>query len=258
MIPRAFARICAIVIAFGLFPVAVFFAQAATNCDRNLPVSKSDPLGYRDRNDRCEGLYIQKVSSQAPLLVASFGRIDLPERFTPGGALLVNWGVDASDVRFRAYSLKPRTYYRMDRRDPVKSHSYRWPTDMLAALKLTRRDFGIVAFTEQKPGNVVYLPVRIGNSSAGTRQTYELLLVPGEELKELYVGLWRISGGKRESVSPAKPLGYGFYPAGRSFAVPVGPIERAGMYLLELGATLRNGGSVSEEVRFVEAGGNGR
>ena len=100
----------------------------AEHCDRYLPVSRGDPFGYRMRGDRCEGVYIQQVSA-TPLLVASFGRLDLPDTIPAAGSLLVQWAPHRGEVRLRAHSLKPRTYYRMDHRQPAGSHSYRWPTD---------------------------------------------------------------------------------------------------------------------------------
>lgn len=238
-----------------LFSLPIAFAQAAEHCDRYLPVSHRDPFGYRMRGDRCEGVYVQQVAS-TPLVVASFGRLAVPDVLTANGALLVEWTPVAGEVRLRAHSLKPRTYYRMDHRQPRGARSYRWPTDVLAALKLTRREIGIVALLEQKVGRStreVYVPVRI-NTPAARGAVHELVLVPGNELSEVFVALSLVAAdGKRSEVSAAKPLRYGFYPAGRSIRIPVGPIARPGTYLLEIGATLRNGGAVSREVWFVEA-----
>jgi hypothetical protein len=239
---------------FCLVTLPVAFTQASEHCDRYLPVSRQDPFGYRMRGDRCEGVYVQQVAS-TPLVVASFGRLAIPDVLTANGALLVEWPPVAGEVRLRAHSLKPRTYYRMDHRQKAGARSYRWPTDVLSALKLTRRDIGIVAFMEQKVGSStreVYLPVRI-NMPAARGAVYELVLVPGNELREVFVALSRVAAdGKRSEVSAAKPLRYGFYPAGRSIRIPVGPIARPGTYLLEIGATLRDGGAVSREVWFVE------
>ncbi len=237
-----------------LFLAAVPLAE---HCDRYLPVSRGDHFGYRMRGDRCEGVYIQQVSA-TPLLVASFGRLELPEAVPAAGSLLVQWAGPPrrGEVRLRAQSLKPRTYYRMDHRQPADSRSYQWPTDVLAALKLKPREIGMVALAESHVAGVphVYLPVRIGAAPPGQERTYELLVVPGQELSEVYVALSSVApDGKRSEVAPAKPLRYGFYPAGRSIRIPVGPIARPGTYLLDIGATLRDGGAVSQEVWFVEA-----
>jgi hypothetical protein len=100
----------------------------------------------------------------------------------------------------------------------------------------------------------VYVPVRIGKPVAGRERMYELILVPGHELSEVYVGLSRVGAdGKQTQVSPPKALRYGLYAAGRSVRVPVGPIVQSGTYLIEIGATLRDGGAVSREIWFEES-----
>lgn len=252
-------RVSLAVLCLVTLPVA--FALASDHCDRYLPVSLQDPFGYRMRGDRCEGVYVQQVAS-TPLVVASFGRLAVPDVLTADGALLIEWTPIAGEVRLRAHSLKPRTYYRMDHRQPAGARSYRWPTDVLAALKLTRREIGIVALLVQKIGSStreIYLPVRINTPASARDAVYELVLVPGNELSEVFVALSRVAAdGKRFEVSAAKPLRYGFYPAGRSIRIPVGPIARPGTYLLEIGAMLRDGGAVSREVWFVEAPANAR
>jgi len=231
-------------------------AEQSRHCDRYLPVSLDNPFGYRLRGDRCEGMYVQPVTA-TPLIVASFGQMNVPELLPANGALLVEWAPDSGDIRLRANSLKSKTYYRMDSRRPAGTHSYRWPTNVLGALKLTLKDIGIVAWTEQKVGNtlrVVYLPVRIGQRSAGRESVYELVLVPGNELSEVFVTLSSVrTDGLRVQVSDAKPLKHGFYPAGRSIRIPIGPLPHQGTYLMEIGATLRGGGALSEELWFMES-----
>jgi hypothetical protein len=255
------------VVALCLIALPMVFAPAARSgngadaavqsghCDPYLPVSRDNPFGYRVRGDRCEGIYVQQITA-TPLIVASFGQLDVPQSLAPNGTLLVEWDPGAAGVRLRASSLKPKTYYRMDSRQPADSRSYRWPTDVLSALKLTAGDIGIVAWVEQKVGDTlrnVYLPIRVGRPVPGREITYELVLVPGDELSEVYVALSSVAAdGTRVPVSPAKPLKYGFYPAGRSIRIPVGPLPHAGDYLVEIGATLRRGGAVSQELWFAQ------
>ncbi|MEK6373851.1 MAG: hypothetical protein AABO58_14280 [Acidobacteriota bacterium] len=224
-------------------------------------MSPDNPFGYRLRGDRCEGIYVQPVTV-TPLIVASFGQMNLPESLAANRTLLVEWAADGADVRLRANSLKPKTYYRMDSRQPAGSHSYRWPTDVLTALKLTARDIGIVAWTEEKVGDTVralYLPTRIGQPPAGREGVYELIVVPGNELSEVFVSLSSVRGdGIGVQVSDPKPLKYGFYPAGRSIRIPIGPLPHQGTYLVEIGATLRDGGAISHELWFMTGTTHGR
>lgn len=226
------------------------------HCDPDLPVSTSNPLGYRLRGDRCEGVYVQEVSA-TPITVAAFGQFNVPDP-PGGGPLRLEWtpaspAAGADGVRLRAYSVRPRTYYRMDSLQPAQATSFEWPTDVVAALKLAWSDIGIVATTRQKVGSALrdlYLPVRIGRPAPGRETTYELLLVPGSELSELFVGLAPVRADGVPAPTNPMPLGYGYYPAGRSIRVPIGPAGAPGTYFVEIGATLRGGGAVSHEIWF--------
>lgn len=247
--------------ATALFVIALAIVSAlgadgqTRPCERDLLVSPENPFGYRLRGDRCEGVYVQKVKA-TPLVVASFGQLNMPELLTANGTLIVEWPRQTGDVLLLATSLKPRTYYRMDRRQTSDSRLYRWPTDVLAALALKPKDIGIVAWTRQKVGDTlreVYLPIRIGPRPLGRESIYELVLVPGNELREVFVALSSVrADGRRTPLSNPTPLKYGFYPAGRSIRIPVGPVLRPGNYLVEIGATLRGGGAVSHEFWFVQ------
>ena len=153
--------------------VAAAIAIQNNHCDPYLPVSKDAVFGYRARGDRCEGVYIQPVSS-TPLVVASFGRFPRPDSYQPTGSVLVEWTPDTGDVRLRTMSLKPRMYYRMDSRQRASAGSFAWRTNVLAALRLTGSDIGLVAWTRRTLGGAarnVYLPVRMGAPASGERDT---------------------------------------------------------------------------------------
>jgi hypothetical protein len=223
----------------------------STPCDPFLLITVDNPFGYHLRGDRCEGLFVQQVSS-TPLLIASLVDGGFNGTFSPNGSLELRWAEAPGDVRLRAHALKPRTYYQMDARQPAHSTGYRWKTDVLSALNLVIADIGIVAWTEQKVGGVVrnvYLPLRIGTPPA-SEPSYELAIIPDKELAELYVGVVSVpaNGATSRAVTPPKPLNYGYYAAGRTIRIPVGPLPAAGLYRIDLGATLVGGGAISHEV----------
>ena len=93
--------------------------NVAIACD-SLKTRVTDPLRYRQRGDRCEGVYSQDVSTSSSLLVASlvesFEAIDdrssLPLRvaWTPP---------DGEAVALRAFSIKPGLFYRMETAKPI-------------------------------------------------------------------------------------------------------------------------------------------
>jgi hypothetical protein len=230
----------------------------SSHCDPYLPVSQDNPLGYRLRGDRCEGVYVQQVTN-TPVLVASFGRLNLPKLPSQGTPVLVEWTPVAGELQLRTYSLKPRMYYRMDSRRPPGGGSYRWSSDVVAALELTPDDVGIVAWTERDIGGArqpVYVPVRAGTPTVTPDGIYDLVIVPGTELNEVFVGVSAVAADGRPAVGITKPaaLKYGYYPAGRPIRIAVGPLPSPGTYVAEIGATLKAGGALSHEVWFVHDG----
>jgi hypothetical protein len=247
--------VLSIAIAFALADRAGAAGSAQSNhCDPYLQVSVDNPFGYRLRGDRCEGVFVQQVAN-TPLSIASFGRLNLPQSFAQSKSLIVEWSPVATEMRLRAYSLKPRIYYQMDSRQPAGAASYRWSTDVLNALELAPNDIGVVAWTERNIGGIhrdVYLPVRIGASIESSDTRYELIVLPGNELSEVFIGLAKIStdGATSTVISKPAPLGYGYYPAGRRLRIPVGPISAPGTYVVEIGATLKTGGAISHELWF--------
>jgi hypothetical protein len=230
----------------------------SSHCDPYLPVSKDNPLGYRLRGDRCEGVYVQQVTN-TPVLVASFGRLNLPALQSRDTSVLVEWAPVAEELRLRTYSLKPRTYYRMDSRRPPGGGSYRWSSDVVAALELAAADVGIVAWTERDIGGArhdVYLPVRAGSPPVPWDGVYELVIVPGTELNEVFVGVSAVGADGAPGAGVIKPaaLKYGYYPAGRPIRIPIGPLPSSGTFIAEIGATLKAGGALSHDVWFVHDG----
>jgi hypothetical protein len=149
-------------------------------------------------------------------------------------------------------------YYRMD---AVRSDgtSFNWPSDILSALQLSSTDVGIVAtIRTQAEGAIrdVYLPLTWPGQQApsGARGAYQLIVVPGVELKEVFLSLSRSGERRGKPVMENRPLGYGYYPAERAFAVPVLGMRERGIYHLELAATFREGGSATTELWFYHPG----
>jgi hypothetical protein len=241
--------------------IALAVRAQSPHCDPYLRISQEHPLGYRLRGDRCEGAYVQQVTN-TPLLVASFGRLNLPPIAGQDKSVVVEWVPVAEELRLRTYSLKPRTYYRMDSRRPRGEGSYRWSGELFTALELTPADIGIVAWTDRNVAGTqreIYVPVRIGMPLSTWDGTYDLLVVPGHELKEMFVGLKAVSGDGVTSTVVMKPapLKHGYYPPGRAIRVPLRPAS-PGMYVVEISATLRAGGAISHELWFVHDAGSRR
>jgi hypothetical protein len=218
------------------------------HCDEDLNPATTNPLGYRLRGDRCEGVYIQDVAATALKLVSfteSYEEFDA----ALNKPLLLDWTPPANaPVHLRGQSLRTRLYYRMDSDRPAGSASFSWPADVLAALQLRRPDLGVLAWTTRRIGNTdqtVLEPVRVRQRAPAMPASYRFVVVPGVQVDEIFV-----------SVAPLKPNGdagayaidkqpqlAGYYPAGRPTVITFAPPSPAGVYRLELGATLTQGGT---------------
>ncbi len=226
-------------------------------CDPDLNQPAGEPHGYHLRGDRCEGLYIKEVAGSSTLLVAS-----LTESFedfdpTSGKDLHLEWAaLGNSRVWLRGYSLRRRLYYRMDSIRPAGSTSYTWPSGLLATLQISRKDLGIIAWTSypvRSEKREVYLPLRITQQQSQTRSnSYQILVRPSVDLEKVFVSISLLGpNGTRDSfLRKDEELGYGYYPADRSFPIPVVGLKAAGIYHLEIGAALVGGGSSATELWF--------
>jgi hypothetical protein len=234
-----------------------------THCDPDLREPSNDAYAYRLRGaqrDRCEGIYIQEVAS-TPLLVASL--TEWFEDFDPAasGDLRVEWtAVGNAGIHLRAYALKHRLYYRMDSLRPGGSNSYIWQPSLLSTLKLAKKDLGVVAWTSHPLGKQqrdVYLPLRIKQrAEVGRAQGYQLVLLAGVELSELFLSLAPVKsdGDLGTFIKNAQKLGYGYYPAERGIPISITEVETPGIYYLRIGAELRAGGSSTTEIWFNHPG----
>jgi hypothetical protein len=228
-------------------------------CDPHLLQPTGNPYGYRQRGDRCEGVYIQQVSG-APLVIASWTEYFPDYDLRSKQPITIEWeGLHgAGGVRLRAQGLRRRLYYRMDTLRPSGSKSFAWPSDLLSALNISKKDVGIVGISRGLVGEVerdIYLPLRVGRSGKRARPgNYQLVLLPGVELKEVFISLAALNGSKRSVLLDGEPLGYGYYPAERPIEIPISGARTRGIYHLEVGATLKSGGASAAELWFYHPG----
>lgn len=248
----------------GLVTTLLILVSSATlsvpgqsHCDSSLTALTASELGYRDRGDRCEGLYIQKVHG-ATLQIASL--TEYFENYDPrsGKPLQVAWSRPPgnSPVRLRTQGINPRLYYRMDSTQPFGNTSYVWPTNVLASLNIGEKDIGVLALTRYLVGQIerdIYVPVRISQAGKAIRTgSYKLILLPGVELQEIFVTLAPVSphGQPSNFIKDREKLGYGLYPAERRIEIPISGLKTPGTYYLHVGATLKAGGSSTLELWF--------
>jgi len=234
---------------------------AESLCDPSLGDNSKSPMAYHMRGDRCEGIYAQQVSAisiEVRSLVAGFGPFD-PAK---DRELLLAWTAPAGserDVRLRAFSFKPRIYYRMDTTVPPSRGEYRWPTDVLASVDLGRDDLGLIAWIDLPgPGSStrpVYLPLRAGVGAAKGDAGYEVSLIPAVRLSEVHLIVSRLDGkGNVAATLHDKELGFGYYPAATPTVFSTGKLGPAGFYRLVVTAVPKSGLSVEQDIELYHPG----
>ena len=252
-------RLLAIILLLFYFLSASVWSRVLgqANCDPALPGIKEGTLGYRDRGDRCEGLYINPVSNTT-LFVASFTEYFENYDLNTGNTLLIEWDKPPvnKEIHLRAQSIKPRLYYRLDTYNSGTNTFYAWPSGILTSLNIKKNDIGIVGRMKLAVGSTeryVYLPLRIRKQKEAERNgTYRLILMPGIQLSEIYITLASVGqdGNPEHFLSKEVILGYGYYPAERAVEIPIVTPKNKGIYYLKLGAKIKSGGTKTLELWF--------
>jgi hypothetical protein len=240
------------VLAAVLLPLASGRARATQDaCDPGLPRLPGHPLGYRARAGRCEGLYAREVAAGS-LRIVGYGPqlIDFDPRLST--ELRLRWPSSSVTgvASLRAQSLRPRLYYRMDASAPADRGEFVWPTGILAGLGMRRADLGVLVWIRRagtEDGKRLLLPVDVLQQGTVVRrhQPLRLQLLSDAEVGELFVRSQAVDS-RAGSVSEWA-VGAGYYPPGRPIELALESI-RTGVHLLQVSATLRNGGATSTEV----------
>ncbi len=236
-------------------------AGLSAACDSLVRTRATDPLRYRARGDRCEGVYAQDVSGSSSLLVAS-----LVESFeaiddTSSLPLRVEWATPAGEaVALRAYSLRPGLFYRMETAHPIAASPYLWPASVLQALRIGSADIGVTGSASPLVNGApraVLVPLRISQRKAPVRATrYRVTIWPSVELSDVFITL-ATTGADGQPVrylQRDENLAYGFYPAEHGVDILLQPLAARGIYFVRIAATLKRGGSASSTFLLFHAG----
>lgn len=231
-------------------------ASQGPPCDPALRrYATKDPYGYAPRGTRCEGIYVREIASAAIRLVS------LTEAVADFDAakvanLQIRWmPASATVTQLRAQSLRERLYYRMDAVAPSGARHYGWPTNILSALHLTKSEIGILAWNHHLVGKTshdVYLPIRLFHQAMPlAAKDYALVVQADIELSELYLTLARVGpdGSLGPYLKDAQPI-TGYFPAEQGIHLAIPRPETAGIYHVEIGAVLKQGGTSTLEFFF--------
>ena len=172
-------------------------------CDPTVRPLLQSAHHYRQRGDRCEGLYVAEISRPGIELV-SFTLGSLAFDWSSKTVLLVDSSSHTSPVRVRAVAIPPRSYYRMDAILPGGAR-LRWPlADVLFPEGLTARRIGVFGWTERNQIKT-FVPVRlstVGEKTADQRLPPLLIVQPDFDAARVK---WRWSRLARQGCSRFGP-----------------------------------------------------
>ena len=231
------------------------------DCDSLVATQSTDPLRYRQRGDRCEGLYGQNVAGSSTLRVASL--VESLEAFDDTSALPlhVEWTPPPSEpVTLRASAIRSGLYYRMETAHPIAASSFTWPSDVRRPLRITSGDIGVTGTAEMSIGGArkeVLVPLRISQRRPPTRSSsYRLTLWPTVGLSEVFVTVAATAGDGAPTryLKHDAPLGYGVYPAERPIVVRLPALTERGVYLVRVAATRQGSGGATRSLLLFHPG----
>ena len=109
----------------------------------------------------------------------------------------------------------------------------------------------------------VLLPLRIGQGGgaaveeSAAEESYELVIRPGVELREIYLSLATVGDDGTEQVYliDEEALNYHYYPAERGVVVRLPPLPRPGLYYILIAAELASGADATVDAYFHHPGG---
>jgi hypothetical protein len=175
-----------------------------TACDSTVVIDGSDPWRYKERGARCEGRFLAPMSGPNLRIVGYYSGNrwrGLPRTDT----LLVRWQPPSAPVNVRAVSLRWRTFYRMDTRQPSVSDRFPWPTAVLRNLAMAGDDIGVLASyyyrTHPRVASAL-VPVMIDNGDGGSDTVLSLVFVSDLDLERVSVEGVPLSGSRMVAFKP--------------------------------------------------------
>jgi hypothetical protein len=160
--------------------LAFLFGALAWNLQAQAPPCQSvktlagSPTAYRNRGNRCEGLYEADVASNNLELI-SLTQGDIHYELTPGTTLHVSASPRAGALHVRAVAKPPKTYYRMDA-DLMSGSVLTWPVeDVLLPAGLGENRIGVFAWTGPAEAKT-FIPVVVQGELGAQRPQKEVFL----------------------------------------------------------------------------------
>jgi hypothetical protein len=247
---------------------ALIFTQAQdiqSFCDPNIDVDEREPNAYQDIDNRCEGIFVQEVSSSVIVLTSFTRQFDL-ENTGADHPATISWDIDditsvssfqtVEDdfLRLRANSNAFRVYYRMDTRVPLEDMTFNWSTSVLERLSMSKFDVGIYGFVPVDFSDVtrnVYFPLSLSQDGNASYEDYQVTLFPTAELEEVTYYVARVDEGyPGDVIIPETSLNYRNYPNATPITFEFEFVADTGLYYLNIEAERPRGRRSRREIYF--------
>ncbi len=223
-------------------------SPTASACPATPSVDASNPTAYKDRGDRCEGIFRQQVAASAQLALIGVHRHS--PTFEPGSGkplTVTSAAQSGAALALRVLSSRPRQYYRMDA--TLHGSSFVWKRDVIdnPAIQLTPSEAkALLCETSCSVANPKIYPVSIVEAKASRSQGITLWFRAAVDIKQLFITLRPIGGQANTEFEESDVLDGRMLPAGA--AKDVFAILKSGSYSLKAIA-VPVGAEAMDEVR---------
>lgn len=258
--------------AWGLLTCAAVSAAQDNVCDPGLqPDPRSSEFGYQrrgEKGERCEGLFIKRVSASGLHLVSLTAA--LTDYKKEPGELYIRWpsvpappALAESALHIRASWLRPRGYYQMDVKPRGGDLKYQWEPRIVRAL-VPPGELGLLAsVARQHLGRSapLYVPVALTTDAQAVPSSdrYRLQLFTAKRVSQLSISVYPVdasgtSGPPLEGANSV-PLMLGHHATDSIVPVeiPVSWLPSAGVYMVRLSAVADDKTLLSERFYFLHA-----
>ena len=246
---------------FVMFGAVITLSQSQ-RCDPSIKTPFQNPLRYKLRGDRCEGILLEEFSGALEVVYFGFKPHGI-NGFQNHDALNLMWSspepLTLSHVRARGIR-RDITNYQMDFPPQAVDFigtTYTWPLNVIRALRsdLLIDDISLVAWTHLD-NKRIYLPLSLHRKEERA-DSYFLELLPSSELIEVYVSLAipDESGNPPQYLKYQEPLKLPSYPTSVRISIefPFELLPEPGIYYVEVNAR-RNGGPAGLSLDFYHDG----
>lgn len=238
---NAIALLRACVVAAASAIAALPCAAQKSACDPGVRPVQEHPLGYRQRGERCEGIYWQPHAADSAIVVLSVAPAPLRTSGPVPAEFDLRWpanipGATSAEVQLQATSLRRGLFYRMDALGIIAAGRFRWATDVVSGLGLGADEFAVQARTTVRLGGIhwpVHLPVWVNAPVSPTGQ-WMVRLVSNSALYGLAWECLRLDASGMPGVTVARGRLDGPFRADEALWMPVALPGFSGYCYLEV------------------------